>query len=680
MPFSKLFENLKENIENISACPLESEEDAKKMRDLLIPVIEENSNLYYDMDNPSLEDWQYDTLMNKLKEIEKNFPSLALKTSPTKKVGGHASSTFNKVSHQIQMASLQDVFNKDELREFDERVRETFPKIEFSVEPKIDGLSVSLLYENGVLTLGSTRGDGFTGEDVTENLKTIRSIPKKIKAELPLLEVRGEVYMPLEAFKKAVEKQELRGETPFKNPRNAAAGSLRQKDSAITRERELSILIFNVQKIEGMEFTSHTEELDFLSEQGFTVVPHKKVSDIDTAIEEIDRIGNERGEFLFDIDGAVIKADNLHEREELGSTAKYPKWAVAFKYPPEEKETEILDIEINVGRTGVLTPTAVFTPVFLSGTSVSRAVLHNQDFINEKNIAIGDLVLVRKAGEIIPEVVKVTKKCGNETFLLPEVCPFCGEKVVRDGDDAAVRCVNLSCPAQKLRGIIHFASRDAMNIEGLGEALCETFLNEKLIDDTADIYKLKKEDIASLPKMGDKSADNLLSAIEKSKKNALWQVLFGLGIRNIGQKAAKILAKTFKSMDNIRCASMAQIEAIEGFGEVMAESVFTFFQNEKNLALIEELREAGVSMEEEEEEAKGNKLEGLTFCITGTLPTLSRDDATKLVEDNGGKVSSSVSKKTSYLLAGEKAGSKLKKAEDLGTPVLSEQDFLSMLG
>lgn len=674
----ELFSDLKKNIEAISALPIEREEQAANLRDLLIPALEENSALYYDLDNPSLEDWQYDRLMNKLKEIEKAYPSLALASSPTKKVGGHASSSFNKVAHEVQMASLQDVFSKDELREFDSKVRETFPNAKYSVEPKIDGLSVSLLYENGILTVGSTRGDGFIGEDVTENLKTIRSIPREIPCKLPVLEVRGEVYMPLESFKKAVEKQELRGETPFKNPRNAAAGSLRQKDSSITKERELSILIFNVQRIEGMEFSLHTEELNFLKEQGFPVVPFSKADSIDSAIEEIDKIGSERGKFLFDIDGAVIKDDSLKERKVLGATAKYPKWAVAFKYPPEEKEAVILDIEVNVGRTGVLTPTAVFTPIFLSGTSVSRAVLHNQDFIDEKGIAIGDTVLVRKAGEIIPEIIAVTKKSENPTYHLPQKCPFCNSPVVRDGDDAALRCINLSCPAQILRSIIHFASRDAMNIEGLGDALCETFLKEGLIKDAADIYKLQKSDIAALPKMGEKSAENLLSSIERSKENSLWQLIFGLGIRNIGQKAAKILAKTFKSMDNIICASLDDIESIEGFGSIMSESVYSFFRNEKNLQLINELKGSGLNMQEEES-GEGENLSGLTFVITGTLPTLSRDEATAMVEKNGGKVSSSVSKKTNYLLAGEKAGSKLKKAQDLGIPVLTEQEFLSML-
>lgn len=675
----ELFSNLNKNIEKIAALPLNDEQQAADLRDMLITAIEENSVLYYDLDSPSLEDWQYDRLMNKLKEIERLYPSLALENSPTKKVGGSPSSVFKKVTHQVQMASLQDVFSKKELLEFDSKARETCLDIKYSVEPKIDGLSVSLFYENGILTVGSTRGDGFIGEDVTENLKTIKSIPKEIPCKIPLLEVRGEVYMPLESFKKAVEKQELRGEAPFKNPRNAAAGSLRQKDSAVTRERELSILIFNVQRIEGMEFSLHSKQLEFLKEQGFPVVPFFKADSIASAIEEIDRIGSERGSYPFDIDGAVIKADNLDERKALGSTAKYPKWAVAFKYPPEQKEAVILDIEVNVGRTGVLTPTAVFTPIFLSGTSVSRAVLHNQDFIDEKGIAIGDSVLVRKAGEIIPEIVSVTKKSQNPTYHLPESCPFCNSPVVREKDDAAIRCINLSCPAQLLRSIIHFASRNAMNIEGLGEALCETFLNEGLIKDASDIYKLQKSDIASLPKMGEKSAGNLISAIEKSKQNDLWQLIFGLGIRNIGQKAAKILAKTFESMDNIMYASIDELESIEGFGSIMSESVYSFFKNEKNLQLINELKESGVNMQNQQQSDANGNLSGLTFVITGTLPTLSREEASKMVESSGGKVSSSVSKKTSYLLAGEKAGSKLKKAQDAGIPVLTEQEFLKML-
>ena len=678
MDLANLFSNLHENMETILSIAVDHEQQALNLRNHLVPVLRENAVLYYDKDSPALTDFQYDALMNKLKEIEKLHPALISPDSPTQKVGGTASSSFEKVPHTIQMASLQDVFSKQEVREFDERVKSAFSNCTYVTEPKIDGLSVSLVYENGILVQGSTRGDGFVGEDVTENLKTIKEIPQKLKESLPLLEIRGEVYMSLSSFKKAVEQQELNGDTPFKNPRNAAAGSLRQKDSNITKQRSLSILIFNIQRIEGKSFDSHFDSLQYLSSLGFPVVASKRCGDIEECLQRIDEIDKERGTYPFDIDGAVVKADSLSQREALGKTAKYPKWAVAFKYPPEEKETVIENIEINVGRTGVLTPTAVFSPVFLAGTAVSRAVLHNQDFINDKQIAIGDTVLVRKAGEIIPEVIRVVKKGSRETFKFPTICPSCSSLVVKDEDDAATRCLNLSCPAQILRSIIHFCSRDAMNIEGLGEALCAIFLERGLIKTPADIYSLKKEDIASIPKMGDKSAQNLLSAIEKSKENSLSRVIFALGIRNVGQKAAKLLANRFKTIDNVIAASIEEISSIEGFGDVMSLSVAEFFQNPLNIQLIDSLKQQGVNFIEPQLNLS-DKLSGQTFVLTGTLPTLSREQASKLIENSGGKVSSSVSKKTSFLVAGEDAGSKLTKAQQLSVEIIDEATLLSML-
>ena len=639
-----------------------------------------HSRKYYVEDSPEIDDYEYDMMMRELKAIESEFPELVTPDSPTVRVGGSADGMFEKVEHTVRMESLQDAFSTEEIKAFDSRVRETQSDVHYVVEPKIDGLSVSLEYVDGVFTRGSTRGDGDVGEDVTANLRTVRSIPLKLKTALPFLEVRGEVYMPKSVFASLVNGQELRGEKPFKNPRNAAAGSLRQKDPKITAGRGLDIFVFNVQKIEGEELTSHKQSLDFLRSQGFKTVPfYNRFDNIGDVLSEIHRIGEIRSGLEFDIDGAVIKVDDFSQRSALGSTSKFPKWAVAFKYPPEEKTTKLVDIEINVGRTGVLTPTAVLEPVLVAGSTVSRATLHNQDFISEKDIRIGDSVVIRKAGDIIPEVVRVAERAeGAEPYALPRICPSCGAAVVREEDEAAVRCVNPECPAQLLRNIIHFCSRDAMDIEGLGEALAEKFVSCGLILNVADIYDITAQQIMSLEGHQEKSAGNLIEAIEKSKQNDLSRLLFALGIRHIGQKAGKLLAQQFGDIDSIIGAGQQDIAAIDGFGDIMAESAVRFFSMPQTLDLIDRLKAAGVNMKSLTERKTDAKFAGLTFVLTGTLPTLSRSEATKIIEDLGGKASSSVSKKTSYVVAGEEAGSKLKKAQDLGIPIISQNDLLKM--
>lgn len=658
--------------------------EAKTKAAELRRVIERNNRLYYEKDAPELSDYEYDALMRQLKALEAEHPELITADSPTQRVGGAASGRFPKVTHAVKMESLQDAFSLDELREFDRRVRETVDDPVYIVEAKIDGLSVSLEYRNGRLVRGSTRGDGVVGEDVTANLATVRDIPKQLPggaASLPeFLEVRGEVYMPREAFVRLVEEQELADKAPFKNPRNAAAGSLRQKDSRITAGRGLSIFVFNIQQIEGRRITGHKEGLDYLKSLGFTVSPrYSAFLNIEDAIGEIGRIGELRGSLPFDIDGAVIKVDSLAQREQLGSTNKYPRWAIAFKYPPEEKETELLSVDITVGRTGVLTPTAVFQPVFLAGTTVSRAILHNEEFIRQLDVRIGDTIRVRKAGDIIPEVVAVTHhKAGAAPFAMPSVCPSCGEPVVHLEDEAALRCINPECPAQSLRNIIHFASRGAMDIDGLGKAVTAQLVGQGLVHSAADLYDLTREQLLGLEKFKEKSADNLLRAIEASKQNNLDKLLFGLGIRNIGDKAAALLAEQFGSMQAVREASADQISAIDGFGGVMAESVVAFFAREGTADLIRRLADAGVNMQWQGE-PKTDKLAGKTLVVTGTLASLSRAEAEALIVQNGGKASGSVSKKTAYVVAGEAAGSKLTKAQQLGVPVLTEQEFLQLL-
>lgn len=654
-------------------------EKAKSRSIELREIIEYHNKRYYDMDEPEIEDFEYDRLLHELIGIEEKFPILLTADSPTHRVGGKADGQFTPVEHTVPMESLQDAFSLDDVYAFDQRVKNAVGNVSYIVEPKIDGLSVSLEYENGLFKRGSTRGDGRIGEDVSANLRTVRNIPLKLPSELPVLEVRGEVYMPREVFLGLVEEQELKGEKVFKNPRNAAAGSLRQKDPKITAKRKLDIFTFNIQQIEGKELTGHKQSLDYIKALGFNTVPfYTECTSIEDVIKEINRIGDIRGTLPFDIDGAVIKVDDFSKRAEMGSTSKFPKWALAFKYPPEEKETTLLDIEINVGRTGVLTPTGIFEPTLLAGTTVSRATLHNQDFIDEKGICIGDKVIIRKAGDIIPEVLSVVSHPENAVpYRIPDVCPSCGGKVTREEGEAALRCCNPDCPNQLLRNLIHFCSRDAMDIEGLGTAVLDTLINKGLIRNAADIYRLKVEDIAGIERMGEKSGENLVNAAEKSKENDLSKLVFALGIRHIGQKAGKLLSDKFGSMDAIINATAEDICEIEGFGEIMAQSVVDFFSHKESLELIEKLRDYGVNMESKKV-VKGNIFEGKTFVLTGTLPTMTRGEATKIIEEFGGKASSSVSKKTDYVLAGEDAGSKLKKANDLGVTVISEEEFRNM--
>ena len=649
---------------------------AEKLREQL----NYHSKRYYEMDAPEIEDYEYDMMLRELTEIEEKHPELITPDSPTHRVGGKADGQFTPVEHIVPMESLQDAFSFDEIRAFDKRVCSVIENPIYVVEPKIDGLSVSLEYENGLFVRGSTRGDGRTGEDVTANLRTVKSIPLKLNTPLPFIEVRGEVYMPKNVFADLTEEQELNGEKTFKNPRNAAAGSLRQKNPKITAKRRLDIFVFNIQQINGKELSSHRESLDYIKELGFNTVPfYTECGSIEKAIDEINKIGSMRGELPFDIDGAVIKVDKFSQREALGSTSKFPKWALAFKYPPEEKETTLLDIEINVGRTGVLTPTAVFEPISLAGTTVSRATLHNQDFINEKGISIGDRIIVRKAGDIIPEVLSVAvHNPEKEIYKLPEFCPSCGGKVTREDGEAALRCNNPDCPNQLLRNLIHFCSRDAMDIEGMGTAVLEVFVEKGLVKTAADIFNLDKDKIAQIDRMGEKSAENLINAAEKAKSNDLSKLIFALGIRHIGQKAGKLLSDKFGSMENLMNADNSEIAEIDGFGQIMADSVTEFFSHPESRELIEKLQLSGVNMTGEKT-VKENRFDGKIFVLTGTLTSFKRSEASKIIEALGGKTSSSVSKKTDYVLAGEDAGSKLQKATELGVTVISEAEFSEMI-
>lgn len=651
-------------------------ETAKLRIDELSQQLKYHNKKYYIDDSPEIEDFEYDAMLRELEDLEKEFPQFLKADSPTQNVGGAANRLFSEVTHTVKMESLQDVFNFEELKSFGEKI--DLSRTVFSVEPKIDGLSVSLEYKDGLFFRGSTRGDGVVGEDVTANLLQIKDIPKVISFDGEL-EVRGEVYMPKSSFLKLLKRQELMGETPAKNPRNAAAGSLRQKNSKITAERELSIFIFNVQRIDGKEFYSHIESLDFLKNLGFPTLPfYTKCSNIDDVITEIERIGDNRGNLEFDIDGAVVKVDNLEYREDLGSTSKFPKWAVAYKYPPEEKETVLKDIEINVGRTGALTPTAIFDTITLAGTSVSRATLHNEDFINSKGIGIGDTIVVRKAGDIIPEVLSVSKHAENsEVFQMPKVCPSCGSPVFREDDEAVIRCTNAECPAQILRHLIHFTSRDAMDIEGLGPAVLEQLLDAGLISNIVDLYSLDFDKVKSLERTGEKSAENLKLAIENSKNQDVAKLIFAFGIRHIGAKAASLMAENFGDMDSILNANVEDFEEIEGFGHILAESAAEFFALDDTKNMIESLKQKGVNMKSLKS-VKDTRFKGLTFVLTGTLPSLKRNEAAEIIESFGGKTSSSVSKKTDYVLAGEEAGSKLTKAQDLGITVISEEEFLQM--
>ena len=632
---------------------------------------------YYIDDSPEIEDFEYDRMLRELEDLEKEFPQLLKEDSPTQNVGGAANRLFNEVVHSVKMESLQDVFDFDELKSFGDKI--DLKRTEFSVEPKIDGLSVSLEYKDGLFFRGSTRGDGITGEDVTANLLQIKSIPKAINFDGEL-EVRGEVYMPRESFLKLLKRQELMGEALAKNPRNAAAGSLRQKNSKITAERELSIFVFNIQRIVGKEFSSHIETLNFLKGLGFNTLPfYTKCSDIDKVIAEIERIGNSRGDLEFDIDGAVVKVDNLAYREDLGSTSKFPKWAVAYKYPPEEKETVLKEIEINVGRTGALTPTAIFDTITLAGTSVSRATLHNEDFITSKEIGIGDTIVVRKAGDIIPEVLAVSKHCENSTvYKMPTVCPSCGSAVYKEEGEAVIRCTNAECPAQLLRHLIHFTSRDAMDIEGLGPAVLEQLLDAGLISNITDLYSLDFAEVEKLERTGKKSVENMKAAIEKSKSQDISKLIFAFGIRHIGAKAAALIAEHFGDMYAILNATLEDFENIEGFGSIMAKSAVEFFSLSDTKEMINSLSDSGLNMKSLKE-VTDTRFKGLTFVLTGTLPTLKRNEAGEIIEGFGGKTSSSVSKKTDYVLAGEDAGSKLTKAQSLGIKIISEEEFLEMI-
>lgn len=641
------------------------------------------SDCYYNQDNPVVDDFTYDKLLRELERLEDENPHLRTADSPTVNVGGRASDVFSPVEHRVPLQSLEDAFSYEELLDFDKRVQNVLgTDYEYIVEWKIDGLSVSLEYENGIFVRGATRGDGVVGEDVTLNLMNIKEIPKVLPEKIPYLCVRGEVYMPKAVFEDLNAMQEILEKKPFANPRNAAAGSLRQKDPNVTAERKLSLFVFNLQLCEGKTFSSHDETLTFLKELGFPVSPsYNAFSNMKDAFSEIERLGELRETLPFDIDGAVVKINDFSSRVVLGETSKFPKWAIAYKYPAETKETRLIDIFIQVGRTGVLTPNAELEPVRLAGTTVRKATLHNDDNIKQKDIRIGDIVRVRKAGEIIPEVLESVpeKRTGEErVFSMPKECPVCGTGIVRVEGEAAHRCPNLECPAQILRNIVHFASKDAMDIEGLGPQIVSLLLENKLIEKVSDIYELKAEQIASLDRMGQKSADNLISAIEASKQQELARLIYALGIRQIGKKAGKILAKNFKTMSRMMEATVEDFVNIFEIGEISGKSVVDFFSSEANRTLIEKLMQHGVNMEYQDESVSEVFL-NKTFVLTGTLPTLTRNEASKIIEDNGGKVSSSVSKKTDYVLAGEEAGSKLKKAQDLGIIILSEEEFRKML-
>ena len=652
--------------------------EAEKRASELRAVIEKHNHNYYDLDNPTIEDDEYDALMRELRGIEQQYPELSTPDSPTHRVGGTVSSSFEKVQHVVQMGSLQDIFSEEEVRAFITAVMEQGAH-EFTVEPKIDGLSVSLEYQDGVFVRGSTRGDGFVGEDITANLKTIRSIPLRLNDAPEFIEVRGEVYMPRKSFAALCEEQERNGDPLPKNPRNAAAGSLRQKDSSVTASRKLDIFCFNLQQIRGKELTTHSQSLEYMQSLGFHVIPDYRVQTADEAVERIREIGEMRRSLPFDIDGAVVKVNSFALRTEIGATTKVPKWAVAFKYPPEEKETTLNEIEINVGRTGALTPVAVFDPVQLAGTTVSRAILHNQDIITDKDIRVGDRIVVRKAGDIIPEVVRsVSHREGSEPYFIPNVCPICGAEALRDEDEAVIRCQNIDCPAQLTRSIEHFASRNAMNIEGLGEAIVQQLLDNGFVHNVADLYELDVQTVMQITG-GAKSAENLIASIEGSKKRGLDRLVFALGIRGIGQRAAVLLCEKFGSMEAIMEALPLEICSIDGFGQIMADSVYNAMQEPHRIRLIERLREHGVNMTYDNGKV-ADDLAGKTFVLTGTLPTMTRDQAKSLIESHGGKCSGSVSKKTTYVVAGEEAGSKLTKAQELGITILSEQELLELIG
>ena len=644
--------------------------------------LEQANYEYYVLDNPSMSDYDFDHKLRRLEELEAQHPELITPDSPTQRVGGKVADGFQEVVHRVPLESLQDVFSVEELEEFDQRVRDTLEDgVEYDVEPKVDGLSVALEYRDGIFLRGATRGDGQVGEDVTENLKTIKSIPLRIPDALPGLIVRGEVFMPKEVFHQLNEEREVNGEAPFANPRNAAAGSLRQLDPKIAAARHLDIRVFNIQWTEGRTFQTHTETLEYLERNHFKVIPHYTCKSIQEAADRIREMGEGRELYSFDIDGAVVKVNNLSDREILGSTAKFPRWAAAYKYPPEQKPSKVVDIVIQVGRTGVLTPKAVVEPVRLAGTTVTNATLHNQDFIAEKDIRIGDTVLVQKAGEIIPEIVSVLKDKrpeGTQPYHFPEVCPVCGAPVVRDEDGAHIRCTGAECPAQRLRHLVHFASRDAMDIEGLGPAVVESLVGAGMVKGPGDLYHLDAQAVAKLDRMGEKSASNLITAIERSKENDLSRLLFAFGIRQVGQKAAKVLAVQFGSLDALMAADEEALTAVPDIGAVTAQSLMAWFHSPQSIHLIHTLRDAGVNLLSREAPA-GDQLAGKTFVLTGTLEGFTRDEAKARIEALGGKVSGSVSRKTTYVVAGEAAGSKLRKAQELGVPVLTESELVALL-
>ena len=655
-------------------------EPQKRIQDLTA-LLNEAGYRYYVLDDPTLPDFEYDRLLRELEDLEKTYPEYVLPDSPTKRVGGQAVNTFGEVTHAVPLMSLQDVFSMEELEDFLNRTKEALPNAAYSVEPKIDGLSVALEYENGRFVRGATRGDGVVGEDVTENLKTIRSIPMTLENAPARLIVRGEVYMPKKTFRTLNAALEENGEKTFANPRNAAAGSLRQKDPKVTAKRKLDILVFNVQLAEGVTFTSHCETLEYLKSLRFKVIPYKKLSDPKKIEEEIRRINEEREKLPCDIDGGVVKLDDLAQRELLGATAKFPRWAVAYKYPPEVKSTVIEDIVIQVGRTGVLTPKAVVAPVRLAGTTVTNATLHNQDFISRLDVRIGDTVRIRKAGEIIPEIlgVDLSKRPENaKPYFLPDRCPVCGAEVVRDEDGAFLRCTGAECPAQLSRNIAHFVSRDAMDIDGLGSAIVESLISQKLIKSPADIYYLTLEEISGLWKSGTTAAKKLLAAIEASKQQDLSRLIYALGIRQVGVKTGKSLAAAFGSMDALMEASLEALTAVPDIGEITAQSIYEWFRQDQSQHLIRRLREAGLNFESKRV-ITDTRLAGKTVVLTGTLSRFTREEATEKIELLGGKASGSVSRKTSFVVAGENAGSKERKARELGIPVLTEDEFWEMI-
>ena len=651
--------------------------EIKELREKL----NENARLYYTLDASTMSDYEYDRLDRRLQELEAAHPEEITPDSPTQRVGDAVLNDFAEVRHPVPLESLEDVFDGDEVKGFLSKVLETLPRAEYSVEPKVDGLSVALEYRDGRFYQGATRGDGRVGEDVTGNLRTVRSIPKNLPEKLPRLIVRGEVYMARSVFDRINEELELEGKPLLANPRNAAAGSLRQKDPKVCAKRQLDIAVFNLQLVEGRSFATHSETLDYLREQGFPVIPHTVLRDPEEILEQIQKLGDNRMDFPYDIDGAVVKLNNLSDRTILGSTAKCPKWAVAYKYPPEQKESKVVDIVVQVGRTGVLTPKAVLEPVRLAGTTVTNATLHNQDYITEKDIRVGDTVVVQKAGEIIPEIVSVVRAKrpeGTKPYHLPDKCPVCGAAVLRDPDGAAVRCTGAECPAQLLRNMIHFASRDAMDIDGVGPAVLQQLIESGLVSNPADLYDLRAEQLEGLDRMGKKSAQNAVDAIARSKENDLWRLIFALGIRQVGAKAAKILATHFGSMDGLCRATAEELTEIDDVGAVTADYITHWMQSDQAADLLARLQKAGVNMECHQE-LVDRRFAGMTFVLTGALTRFTREEAGEMIELRGGKVSSSVSKKTTYVVAGENAGSKLKKAGELGVSVLSEEEFLALL-